>query len=71
MRDGGEDNEGSAVMSTGRGACGSSGGVSESDCCRLPGVIRELWEDHTYSFSFFLKFFFNMVVPLVDLERKR
>ena len=24
-------------------ACASSGGVSESECCRLPGVIRELW----------------------------
>ena len=32
--------------------------------------IRELWEDLPYSFPFFLEFFFNKVVPLVDLKEK-
>ena len=30
---------GSAVMGGGGGAYVGSGGVSERDCCRLPGVI--------------------------------
>ena len=51
--DGGEGDERSAVMNGGGGACVGSGGVSERDCCRLPRVIRELWEDfHTVSYSF-------------------
>ena len=44
-------------MGGGGGACVGSGGVSERDCCRLPGVIQELWEDLPYSFPFFLEFF--------------
>ena len=32
VRDGGECNKGSAVMSGGEGACLGSGGVSERDC---------------------------------------
>ena len=66
----GDGNEGSAVMGGGGGACVGSGGVSEWDSCRLPGVIRELWEDLPYSFPFFFDFFFNKVVLLVDQERK-
>ena len=69
--DGGEGDKGSAVMGGGRGACVGSGGVSEGDCCRLPGIIREIWKDLPYSFPFFLKFFFSKVVPLVGLERKK
>ena len=45
MGDGGEDDKGSAVIGGGGGACMGSGEVSERDCCRLPGVIRELWKD--------------------------
>ena len=45
-----QSDEGSAVMGGGGGACVGSVGVSERDCCRLPGVIRELWEDLPYSF---------------------
>ena len=69
--DGGEGDKGSAVMGGGRGACVGSGGVSEGDCCRLPGIIREIWKDLPYSFPFFLEFFFSKVVPLVGLERKK
>ena len=69
--DGGEGDEGSAVMGGGGSTCVGIGGVSEMGCCRLPGVIRELWEDLPYSFSIFLEFFFNKVFPLVGLERKR
>ena len=57
--DGGEDDKGSAVIGGGGGACMGSGEVSERDCCRLPGVIRELWKDLPYSFPFFLEFFFQ------------
>ena len=71
VRDGGEGNKGSAVMSGGGGACAGSGGVSGRNCCRLPEVIQELWEDLPYSFPFFFKFYFNKVVSLVSLERKR
>ena len=53
----GEGDEESAVMGGGGGACVGSGGVSERDCCRLPGVIRERWEDLPYSFPFFLESF--------------
>ena len=45
--------------------------ISERDCCRLPGVIRELWEDIPYSFSFSIDFFFNKLVPLVSMEITR
>ena len=69
MRDGSEGNVGGAVMCVEGGACVVSGGASDRDCCRLPGVIRELWEDLPCSFPFFFKF--NKVVPLVGLERKR
>ena len=41
MRDGGEGNKGSAVMSGGGGACAGSGGVSGGNCCRLPEVISK------------------------------
>ena len=59
MGDGGGGDGGSAVMASGGGACVGSGGVSERDCCRLPGVIQELWEDLPYSFPFFLEFLLN------------
>ena len=59
MGDGGGGDGGSAVMASGGGACAGSGGVSERDCCRLPGVIQELWEDLPYSFPFFLEFLLN------------
>ena len=39
VRDGGEGNERSAVMSGGGAASVSSGGVIERDYCRFPGVI--------------------------------
>ena len=71
MGDGGEGNERSVVMSGGGGACVGSRGVSERDYCRLPGVIRELWEDLQYSFSFFIDLFLNKVVTLVGMERRR
>ena len=69
--DGAEGKERSAVMIGGRGACVGSGNVSKRDCCRLPGVIRELWKDLQYLFPFFFNFFFNKVVPLVGMERMR
>ena len=69
MRDGGEGNKGGAIMCARGGTCAGSFEVSEKDCCRLPGVISELWSDLPYSFPFFFKF--NRVFPLVDLERKR
>ena len=53
MGDGGGGDRGSAVVGGG-GACVASGGVSKRDYCRIPSVIRELWEDLPYSFSFFL-----------------
>ena len=59
MGDGGGGDGGSAVMASGRGTCVGSGGVSERDCCRLPGVIQELWEDLPYSLPFFLEFLLN------------
>ena len=68
---GGESTKGNAVMSGDGSSCVGSGGVCESNCCRFPGVIQELWEDITYSFPFFIDFFFNKVVPLVGMERKR
>ena len=49
----------SAVTSGGGGACVGSGGVNERNCCRLPGVIQELWEGLPYSFPFFLEFLLN------------
>ena len=55
MGDGNGGDGGSAVMSGGGGACVGSG----RDCCRLPGVIRELWEDLLYNFPFFLEFILN------------
>ena len=69
-RGGGEGNEGNAVMRGDGSSCVGSGGFSESNCCRFPGVIQELWKEITYSFSFFIDFFFNKVVPLVIMERK-
>ena len=42
MGDGGGSDRGSDVMGGGGGACVGSGGVTERDYCRLPGVIREL-----------------------------
>ena len=30
-----------------------SGGFSEMDCCRLPGVIQQLWEDLPCSSPYF------------------
>ena len=48
--DGGGGDKGSAVIGCGGGACVVSGGVSETDYCRIPGVFRELWEDLSYSF---------------------
>ena len=69
VRDGGEGNKGGAIMCARGGTCAGSFEVSEKDCCRLPGVISELWSDLPYSFPFFFKF--NRVFPLVDLERKR
>ena len=39
MEDGGKVDVASAVMSGGKGACVDKGGVSERDCCTLPGVI--------------------------------
>ena len=48
--DGGGSDKGSAVMGGGGGACVISGRVSERDYCRIPGVIRDLWEDLSYSF---------------------
>ena len=41
MGDGGEGDGVSAVMGGGDG-CVGSGGVNETDCCRLPMVIQEL-----------------------------
>ena len=43
----------------GGGACVCSGGVSGRDYYRIPGVIRELWEELPYSIPFFPKFFLN------------
>ena len=43
VEDGGKGSEGSAVMSHGGVACVGSGGVSERNCCRLPGVIPKLF----------------------------
>ena len=43
VRDGVESNEGDAVMWVWGGACAGIGGVSNRDCCKLPGVIWELW----------------------------
>ena len=71
MGDGGEGNKRSVVMSGGGDACVGSRRVSERDCCRLPGVIRELWKDLQYSFSFFIDLFLNKVVTLVGMERRR
>ena len=45
MRDGGKGHEGDAAISIGGGACVTSGGIKERDCCRLRGVIQEIWED--------------------------
>ena len=59
MGDSGKGYGGSAVMGDGGGACVGSGGVSDRDCCRLPGVMRELWEDLPYSFLFFLESLLN------------
>ena len=39
MRDGGEGNKRSAVMSGGGDASVSNGGVIERDYCKLPGII--------------------------------
>ena len=39
---GGGVDEGSAVMTGGRDPCVESEGFNERDCCRLPGIIREL-----------------------------
>ena len=71
MRDGGKGHEGDAAMSIGGGACVTSGGIKERDCCRLRGVIQEIWEDLPCSFPFFFGFFFDKVGPLIGLERKR
>ena len=30
-----------------------SGGSTEMDCCRLPGVIQQLWGDLPCSFPYF------------------
>ena len=49
---------GSALMG-GRVACVDSGMVDERDNCRIPGIIRELWEDLPYSFQFFFEFLLN------------
>ena len=43
----------------GGGACVCSGGVSGREYYRIPGVIRELWEELPYSIPFFPKFFLN------------
>ena len=59
--DGGGDG-GNAVMDVRGSACVGSGGVNERDCCRLPGVIQELWEDLPCSFPFFLEFVLNEVM---------
>ena len=48
--DSGRGDKGSAVMGGGGGSCVNSGGVRERDYYRIPGVIRELWEDLSYSF---------------------
>ena len=70
VRDCDEGNEGSAAMSGGGDACVGSGGVSERDCCRLFGIIQELWKDLLYSARFFLQLFFNKIILLNGLERK-
>ena len=59
MGDGSGGDGGSAVVGGGGGGCVGSGGVNEMDCCRLPGVIQELWEDLPYSFPFFVEFLLN------------
>ena len=63
MEDGGRGDRGGAVVGSGRGGCVRSGGVNETHCCRLPGVIQELLEDLPYSFPFFLEFLLNERVP--------
>ena len=68
--DGGEGNEGNVVMSGDGSSCVGSGGVSESNCCRFPGVIQELLEDITYSFPFFIDFFFNKAVLWLAWKEK-
>ena len=60
MGDGGGGNGGSTVMGGGGGASVGSGRVSDRGCCRLLGVIRELWEDLPYSFPFFWNSFSRM-----------
>ena len=59
MGDGGGDDGGGVVMDGGRDACVGSGRVNGRDCCMLPGVILELWEDLPYSSTFFLEFLPN------------
>ena len=58
-----EGNEGGVVMCVGGGAW-----VIQRDCCRLHGVIQELWEDLPYSSPFF--FAFNKGATLVGLKIK-
>ena len=74
VNNGGEGDKGGVVMSGGGGPCVGSGWVSNKDCCRLPGIIRELWEDLPYSFPFFFSlvfdFFFNNIFLPVALEKK-
>ena len=68
VRDSCEGNEGGVAMCAVGGACAGSGGVIQRDCCRLLGVIRELWEDLPYSSPFF--FVFNKGATLVGLKIK-
>ena len=48
----GEADEVSVLMGDEGGACVGSAGVSERDCCKLLGVIRELWKELPCSFPF-------------------
>ena len=59
VEDGGGGDGGNVVMDGGRNACVGSGRVNGRDCSRLPWVIRELWEDLSYSSKLFLKFLPN------------
>ena len=59
MGDGGGGDGGSTIMGGGGGGCVGSGRVNEMDCCRLLGVIQELWEDLPYNFPFFLEFLYD------------
>ena len=70
---GGEGNEGNAVMSGDGSSCVVSGGVSESNCCRFPGVIQELWEalgrSHTVSNSLSISFSIRLSLWLAWEEK--